>query len=160
MSADAPEARASDAAVPRRASDDYLDAVEEQRRWLRGAFQKNSSEKDTTVVALAGGALALSIAFLSNLRPKPEWIWVLVLAWIMFGLSVSLVLASYVTNARQIKRAVDRIDDWKKQPIGVPPDGDYMIGRFRVNDVLDTGAVVFLISGLAFVVVFAARNVT
>lgn len=111
-------------------------------------------------MALAGGALALSIAFLSNLRPKPEWIWVLVLAWVMFGLSVSLVLASYVTNARQIKRAVDRIDDWKKQPIGVPPDGDYMIGRFRVNDVLDTGAVVFLISGLAFVVVFAARNVT
>jgi len=143
---------------------EYVETIEEQRRSLRDAFSRNASEKDKIVVSVSGIALGLSIAVLRDVGTHKEWKWVLLLAWIGFGFALVLVLLSLYLNAQQIKRSIDHIDVWLKDPPkeGEPLDGAYQVRvgerRFRTVDVVETVSIFSLIGGVVTVVIFVWLN--
>lgn len=143
----------------------YLHLIEEQRRTYRNSFSRNSSEKDKTVVAVSGVALATSIAFLTDTEASAGWTWLLVLALSAFAVAIVFVLLSYHFNSGQLDRSIRNIDKWMEAPnlLTPPEDGTYMvtIGRFsiRVMDILNAVSVFSLIAGVALVIGFVSLNI-
>src|SRR5262245_18086429 len=64
------------------------------REWLLNTQYAVSTSFDKTLVTLATGALALSVALLTAIdKPPPEWMWWLALAWkLLVGCVISLML--------------------------------------------------------------------
>ncbi len=144
--------------------DAYLDLIEEQRQTFRDSFSRNSSEKDKTVVAVSGVALATSIAFLTDIKSETGWTWLLVLALSAFAVAIVFVLLSLHFNSGQLDRSIRYIDKWKEAPSLVPPqDGTYIVtvGHFsiRVMDFLNAVSVFSLIAGVALVIGFVSLNI-
>jgi hypothetical protein len=74
----------------------YLD----ERKSLVEGERKSAEQFDTTLVALSGSALGVSIVFIEKIAPKPiPWtITLLCLAWGAFVLSLLAILASFLTS--------------------------------------------------------------
>lgn len=71
----------------------YLD----QRRTLDEAEFRIAESLDKALLTLSGGALAISMTFVKDIARNPVWTWALMIAWILFGLSITVLLAtSYV----------------------------------------------------------------
>ncbi len=71
----------------------YLD----QRRTLDEAEFKIAESLDKTLLTLSGGALVISMTFVKDIARNPVWTWALMIAWILFGSSVTVLLVtSYV----------------------------------------------------------------
>ena len=142
----------------------YVETIEEQRRSLRDAFRQNASDKDKIVVSVSGVALGLSLAVLRDVAANADWKWVLLLAWIGFGLALTMVLLSLYLNAKQIKRTIDHIDVWLAGPKeGEPVDGAYQIRigsrSFRTVAQIEAVSVFSLIGGVVAVIFFVWLNI-
>lgn len=80
--------------------------------WLRELWSKEVGKFDRNVLALSGGALTISIAFVNNLASAPvEWTLFLGLGWLALLISVSLVVGSYVPSKGAIEARMEEDDD-------------------------------------------------
>jgi hypothetical protein len=61
---------------------------------------------DRTILTLSGGALALSITFVNQIAPQPISVWILLVAWSLFALSLLLTLLSFWFSQHAIERAL------------------------------------------------------
>lgn len=120
----------------------------EYRRLLVDSEQKSIESFDKAVLALSGGALGLSMAFLNGFvgpAREVQTFWLL-FAWCCWAASLILTLSSFWLSARAMRRAVQQLDDYK-------------IGQERPGGFWDwaTGTLT-LLGGLTFIVgVFAMK---
>lgn len=77
--------------------------IEEHRRYLDQRHALNEAEfkiaesLDKALLTLSGGALAISMTFVKDIARNPMWTWALVIAWLLFGSSITVLLAtSYI----------------------------------------------------------------
>lgn len=86
---------------------------DEYRRWLVQAEQKAQDDYDKTVLALSGGALGISFAFVKEIiGEKPiEQSWLLVSAWLAWAASTMVMLASYYFSRKALRKAIEQCDD-------------------------------------------------
>jgi hypothetical protein len=91
---------------------DY-DVYLEERKLLIDAEREGARTLDKAVLTLSAGALALSITFLEKVAPLSTTItrWTLIAAWIAFGVSILLILVSFLTSQWACKRQRDILDD-------------------------------------------------
>lgn len=84
----------------------------EYRQSLVAAEQTMQGEYDKGVLTLSGGALGISLVFLKDVvGPKPlKEPGFLLASWIVWGLSIGFVLASYFTSTKALRRAVADVD--------------------------------------------------
>ena len=85
----------------------------EHRKYLNESRHKSQEDYDKTVVALSGGALGVSFAFLKDIVGSGG-LWnksLLLLAWISWGLSVSAVLFSYFLSHLALRECIFQIDE-------------------------------------------------
>ena len=68
---------------------EHRELLRDDRRELIDAHRDNSRSQDRTVLTLSGGALVLSIAFVSDISTNPSWEGLLIVAWGSFALSVA-----------------------------------------------------------------------
>lgn len=89
-----------------------IPAFDAYRQELVSLEQRAQSEFDRTVMALSGGALGISFAFLDKvLRDRvPQKPKALVFAWILWTLSLTLVLASHYFSALAMRKAIQQVD--------------------------------------------------
>ena len=100
--------------TPQAESDD--DSFQEQlsayRQSLITAEQTMQSEYDKAVMTLSGGALGISFTFLKDivgtkgLTHFPT----LLAAWVLWGLSITFILASFFTSTKALRRAITDTD--------------------------------------------------
>lgn len=85
----------------------------EYRQWLVAAEQKSQEEFDKTVLALSGGGLGLTFAFLENVIGDRPVVCTsaLMAAWMAWGLSVISVLSSYYFSHLALRKAIGQVDD-------------------------------------------------
>jgi hypothetical protein len=131
------------------------EALKSYRDHLIAAEQKAQEDFDKTVLSLSGGALGVSFAFTKEIVGKPPFKHpqLLFLAWVCWGLSVFIVLASYFASHLALRKAVKQVDS------GLPKHG-------RVGGIYDLitanlnalGAVLFLV-GVILIIAFAYFNV-
>ena len=77
------------------------------------AEQTMQSEYDKGVLTLSGAALGISLVYLKDVvGTKPLHDAGLLLgAWVVWGLSISFILASYFTSTKALRRAVTETDE-------------------------------------------------
>lgn len=128
--------------------------IQEYRKLLVTAEQRAQEDFDKTVLALSGGALGISFAFVKNIiGDQPAvYSWALLSAWIAWGFSVTCVLASYFVSQIALRHAIKQVDDNKI--FEQSPGGIYS----KITAVLNAfGGLLFLL-GVVLMVMFAALN--
>jgi len=99
-------------------------AATEEPRWEREDELRLHDEKrdaardfDTALRALAGGALAISIAFVHQIAHHPGHNWLLALSWLLFAASLALNLLSFLTSGQVSRRMLHEMRDPKTTEI-------------------------------------------
>ncbi len=90
----------------------FQDNLTAYRQSLLVAEQSMQSEYDKSVMTLSGGSLGVSFAFLKDIVGTQDLSHGICLyaAWVLWGLSISFILASYFTSTKAIRRAVTDTD--------------------------------------------------
>ena len=88
--------------------------LDEYRSLLIEAERAAQESFDKTIISLSSGALGISFVFVSNITTEPiQRPLLLILAWGVWGLSVTLILTSFVTSRFAFQRAVKQVDTEK-----------------------------------------------
>jgi hypothetical protein len=87
--------------------------LKEYRNHLVLAEQKAQEDYDKTVIALSGGGLGISFAFLENVVGTKCIVEPLFLffSWVAWALSILCVLASFFTSHLALQKAIKQVDD-------------------------------------------------
>lgn len=87
--------------------------LNEYRNHLILAEQKAQEDYDKTIIALSGGGLGISFAFLENVVGTKAIVFpnLLFSSWICWAVSILCVLASYFTSHLALRRAIQQVDD-------------------------------------------------
>jgi len=125
------------------------------RDHLVAAEQKAQEDFDKTILSLSGGALGVSFAFTKEILGKPPFKHpqFLFLAWVCWGLSVFVVLASYFASHLALRKAIKQVDGGL--PKGERVGGIYDLITANLNAF---GAILFSV-GVLLIIVFAHSNV-
>nr|MBN1228879.1 hypothetical protein [Anaerolineae bacterium] len=88
------------------------DLLEKYRTNLMTAEQKAQDDYDKNLIALSGGALGITFAFIkdiigSNSVVNPNYILV---AWILWAISISIVLLSFYSSNWALRKAIKQVD--------------------------------------------------
>lgn len=131
---------------------EYQVALQAYRSLLISAEQKSQEDYDKTVIALSGGALGISFAFVKDIvgsqsLATPVW---LCAAWIAWGLSVTLVLTSFYFSHLALRKAIKQVDENLESLYNKPPGGFFT----RVTQVLNVLDGLLFLIGVAFMVIF------
>lgn len=137
-------------------SDEHIEEIRVHRRFLAGRVHENSAEMDRIIITLAGGALILSVAFLTDIAPKPTYRWMLIVAWGLLLVAVVAVAISYWTADRSLRGSIAGIDEWMGDPdredSGPKNRSTPYTGHLSVT------GLACLVLGLALLGLFAAIN--
>ncbi|MBC8253456.1 MAG: hypothetical protein H8E35_05445 [Ardenticatenia bacterium] len=131
--------------------------LKEYRRFLISAEQKSQEDFDKTVIALSGGALGISFAFVKNFvgEQPPQKPCLLLISWMAWATSVTCVLASLYFSQQALRQAVKQIDSGSDEVYRATPGGVHS-HLTRILNAL--GGLLFLI-GVISLAVFASINI-
>lgn len=73
-------------------------------KWLRQTDHEASRDFDKAIMTLSAGALGVSIAFIHDVAPDPKMVPLLGVSWIAFALSLLLILFSFLTSQRALRK--------------------------------------------------------
>jgi hypothetical protein len=127
------------------------------RETLLKMEQEAQGEYDKAVLALSGGALGVSFAFLKDFV-GPENVtkmWSLAWAWGAWGISSTLVLISFFTSHVALRRAIRQVDE---------SEGDYEklkgIGGVPnfLTKTLNLGGLALFLLGVGMMIFFVMHN--
>lgn len=133
---------------------DFDNPMQDYRTLLETLQQKSQADYDKTVLALSGGALGISFAFVKDfIGESPiHCPWLLFYAWIVWGVSISAMLFSFFFSNLALTKAIKQIDENK---IRIEhPGGFYDKATACLNI---AGGVLFL-AGVILSVLFVAHN--
>lgn len=126
----------------------------EHRKYLVEGEHKSQEQYDKTVLSLSGGALAVSFAFVKDYLSGKEAIGLefLLAAWIAWGLSSTITLASFYTSVLAFRKSISQVD---KETVYKSRVG----GRASiVTDILNAAAGLLFLAGVVTAALFAAFN--
>ena len=128
--------------------------IAEYRNALLQADEAAVREYDKTVIYLSGGAIAISFTFLKSVCESGDFFcWgFLLFAWMLWGASVLVVLASHYFSHRAMRRALADLNDNKLNYS--KPGGGWDIAINILNPI---GGILFVF-GLTFFLVFVGCN--
>lgn len=129
-----------------------LPASFDERAWLVAADHAASQTYDKLVVALGGGALGLSLAFMRDVVQSPEsgtvgW---LAWAWVLLALSLLCTFTSLLTSQAALRLGMHQLDEEDGARLG----GAWTVATWTLN----IAAGVLLVTGVLLLVVFALLN--
>ena len=130
--------------------------LKEYRRFLISAEQKSQEDFDKTVIALSGGALGISFAFVKDFVAEEPWQGpcLLLISWIAWAISVTCVLASFYFSRQALRHTVKQIDSGSNKVYKETPGGVYS----HLTGILNAlGGLLFLV-GVISIVVFVCFN--
>jgi hypothetical protein len=130
--------------------------LSEYRKLLVSAEKDSQEQFDKTVLSLSGGALGISFIFLKDVIGSSPVLGPALLmgAWIAWGLSSMVVLASFYLSHLALRRAIMQVD---RGTIGEQrAGGGFAIATAILNA---TGAILFFI-GVVLIVAFANANLS
>ncbi|HEY1050980.1 MAG TPA: hypothetical protein VGE39_14520 [Prosthecobacter sp.] len=90
----------------------FQDNLSSYRQLLLASEQAMQSEYDKSVMTLSGGALGVSFAYLKDIVGTQGLSHgsILLLSWILWGMSISFILASFFTSGQSLRKAVTDTD--------------------------------------------------
>lgn len=135
------------------------EAEQAERAQLVEAHHIASRDFDRAVITLAGGALALSVTFIHDIAARPAARWELLTAWLSLGLSLLLIVASFVTSQQGLLRRIGRIDRPKSRSEDESVSESSREGFFTATSLMSYASGFALVTGFAFLAAFSLANV-
>lgn len=134
--------------------------LEEDRKLYIDADREGSRSFDKSVLLLGSGAFATTIAFLRDVVPNIELevIPLLMMAWLMFGVSITSTLASYLGSQYACKAYIQDCDRRLSCPESCASSLGAMIGQ--VVTILNISAIISLLLGFVFWMVFVGISLS
>jgi hypothetical protein len=111
-----------------------------------------SASFDGTLTTLAGGSLALSISFVTDIAKHPSSVWAIQASWVLMGVALGLMLGSHALSVEVHRRII--YGDIE----GTPYESQPRWVRWGVTYTNWLAGVTFL-AGAALLVFFAFVNV-
>jgi hypothetical protein len=124
------------------------------RKFLEECETAAAADFDKTTVALSGGALGISLAFIKDLAPNaPKWSVVafLLTAWVALALSLLGVLLSLMASMKSMRHALDCLDGRRESKPGEKAGGPWRDWTEFFNSVALAGCV----GGVTLLVLFS-----
>ncbi len=131
------------------------DSIDEYRKMLIEMEQRMQTSYDKAVMTLSGGALGISLAFTRDIADKASlkstgW---LLTAWILWGLSITIILASFFTSSLAIRKAIRQTDEQSIYR-------EFAGGVFnRITSWMNPLAGGFFFFGIVAIVIFIGGNI-
>jgi hypothetical protein len=130
----------------------------EERTFLNNAILDQSKSFDKYVLTLSGGAFGISLIFIKDIvkTPQPIALSLLIAAWVLFGVSITFTLVSFLLSQEackmqiEINRAILLENDKTKIPINV-----YGV----ITSVLNWLSGSVFIAGISSLAAFAIQNI-
>jgi hypothetical protein len=82
----------------------------DERDRLEDKVFATSRDFDKAVIALSGGALGVSIAFVRDVFPQTVHLWAFGAAWIAFTLSIIAIFISLLTAGQSVRFTIAELD--------------------------------------------------
>jgi hypothetical protein len=132
-----------------------MDELGEYRNHLIQASQKSQEDYDKTIVALSGGGLAITMAFLDRFLTLGEakLLILIVTSWVCWGTSLLVTLWSFYASTRALKRAIDQLDAGRIRE--ERPGGKMSV----LTGILNVAGGILFVVGVLLVVIFALFNI-
>lgn len=132
------------------------EAYLKQREGYIDAEREGARLFDRSIITLAGGAFAISLAFLKDIAPEPKicTLWLLGVSWGGLVLSILSTLISFLTSQEACSKYVDLLDKLylgKIKEIGKIPLAKLTRG-------LNWFSIGSFLVGIFFLVVFSIMN--
>lgn len=134
--------------------DEATESQEVYRDQLVAELPVLNQAYDKMIIALAGGALGLSITFFGDLL-RVEGLnlsWLLIASWILFIISLASALARVLTGIKARYRAIDQVD--QKTIEDENPGGLW----YHLTEWMLWSSFISLIAGFCFIAIFFAVN--
>ncbi|MCY3767565.1 MAG: hypothetical protein OXH06_19275 [Gemmatimonadetes bacterium] len=129
------------------------DQQREYRNLLTELEQKAYEDYDKALLAVSGGALAISIAFVKNIvgHDSYQHSYLLIFAWILWTLTILFVLGSFLMSQKALRQAIAQLDA-KEKETELGGNADRITGYLNV-----AGGILFFV-GVVLMVIFASLN--
>ena len=114
---------------------------------------KSQAEYDRLVIALSGGAFGISFTFVDRIAGQnPVMIYTMVIAWVLWALSLACALWSHRTSTVAMRTATIQLDQGRlnSETAGGVADA--------ITDGLNIASGALFVVGLLFVCLFTAAN--
>jgi hypothetical protein len=133
----------------------YLD----ERRVLVEGEQEGADQLDKNILALAGGALGISVVFLEKIAPNPpqKTLVYLCLAWLGLVLSLLMTLSSFLTSQHAYRRQIKILEAEIFAEAGEKKGGKNCWSR--ITRFLNWFSIISFIFGVAMLAYFSIQNV-
>jgi hypothetical protein len=129
--------------------------LKEYRSQLISAENQAQTAYDRTVLTLSGGALGISFAFVQDfISGDPVARILLLVAWLSWILSLSLVLVSHYLSTLAMRKAIEQVDDGTIYDGAVGGAYDDWLRKLNAS-----GGVAFII-GVVMIAIFAFCNLS
>lgn len=131
----------------------------EERKSLLATAKEAAAEYAKAIMALSGGALALSITFMEKLAPTPAagTLWILIAAWSMFASSLLVVVTSFLLAQFAFFRQVTLSQAFLLAPSEAKMPAPVNAFAKWIQSLTILALVLFFL-GLLFTIVFAGIN--
>ena len=128
--------------------------LQEYRNLLLDAEKKSQEDFDKTIIALSGGALGISFAFVKDIVGNDPLVnsWLLFVAWISWGFSLAFILLSFYFSQQAFRRAIEQVDS--NEIYNQNPGG----WQSKVTSALNFLGMLALLFGIGFMVAFVYFN--
>lgn len=127
-------------------------STSDERSRLITSHQAASDAFDRALMTLSAGSLGLSIVFVKDIARDPVSVWTLEVSWILMGLSLLAIVASFVASVEVHKRLIDGLDCDRRY------DEEPRWARQGVTWLNGVAGLLF-VSGAGFLITFAMLNV-
>jgi len=128
--------------------------MQEYRDYIIRAEQKAQDDYDKTVIALSGGALGVSFAFIKDIIGSDSIsnAILLFLSWLFWTSSITCVLASYYTSHLSLRNVIKKIDAGETQAPRLGGFADWMTAILNA-----LGGILF-VAGVVLMSIFIKIN--
>ncbi len=128
--------------------------MQEYRDYIIRAEQKAQDDYDKTVIALSGGALGVSFAFIKDIigSDSISIAILLFLSWLFWTSSITCVLASYYTSHLSLRNVIKKIDAGEAQAPRLGGFADWMTAILNA-----LGGILF-VAGVVLMSIFIKIN--
>ena len=131
----------------------YQRYLDERKLLIEGEAQV-SARFDNGMLTLSGGSLLLSMTFIKEvIEGVPCSIWSIIIAWLMFAITITMILVSLVSSQKAFRRQRDILD----KDISENQDDGSNLANTATKWLNNISIVTFII-GVMFFAVFVVNN--
>jgi hypothetical protein len=150
-----PETTPEDAATKAKWDDWHRTQVER----VQDDINSGTDSFDKSMLTLSSGALGVSLAFVKDIVPLGQavWVWLLVTSWVAFSLCIVVTVLSFRVSIAALKEHRDALDNAAASR--QTKDIDQQTFHRALLKYCTNGAIFFFLVGLLFTMLFVCKNV-